>query len=61
MKTDVKMDVTTDASQTCKAIKAVTFAVNDLKKAIDQLNETSITISIQSESIHHKRWYQFWK
>jgi hypothetical protein len=61
MKSEVNLHIKTDADQTVKAMEKVTCAAKAMKQAIEDLNDTTVVINVESRKGSTKRWYQFWK
>lgn len=61
MKSEVHLNITANTDKTVKALDKVTASAKELTKAIEALNDTTVTINIESKNVKRKHWYQFWK
>lgn len=60
MKVETEVSITTNVSQTVKAMEKVTLAAKQMQAAIEELNRTTIVVNTVSAHKNTKRWYQFW-
>lgn len=56
-KADVVLKVEADSSEATKKLQKATLAAKQLKKALDELKDLEISITVTESS---KKWWKFW-